>query len=134
VPSNASLERVITTSKMAALQSRRGSGSSLANLRGSLMAADNPRRGSAVGQYVLILHVWWHFLLPGNYGLPVPPDSVKFGGSSHFQPSDSRPGSGNNSGRNSPVHLPSQALQEDNQVIFTHEALLMKLFNDWTPA
>ena len=56
VPSNASLERVITTSKMAALQSRRGSGSSLANLRGSLMAADNPRRGSAVGQCVLILH------------------------------------------------------------------------------
>ena len=56
VPSNASLERVITTSKMAALQSRRGSGSSLANLRGTLMAADNPRRGSAVGQCVHILH------------------------------------------------------------------------------
>ena len=56
VPSNASLERVITTSKMAALQSRRGSGSSLANLRGSLMAADNPRRGSAVGQCVPILY------------------------------------------------------------------------------
>ena len=56
VPSNASLERVITTSKMAALQSHRGSGSSLAKLRGSLMAADNPRRGSAVGHCVLILH------------------------------------------------------------------------------
>ena len=37
VPSNTSLDRVITTSKMAALQSRRGSGSSLANLRSSLM-------------------------------------------------------------------------------------------------
>ena len=57
VPSNASIERVITTSKMAALQSRRGSGSYLANLRDSLMATDNPRRGSAVGQCVLILHI-----------------------------------------------------------------------------
>ena len=50
VPSNTSLERVITTSKMAALQARRGSGSSLTNLRSSLLAADNPRRGSAIGQ------------------------------------------------------------------------------------
>ena len=49
VPSTASLERVITTSKMAALQSRRGSGSSLAHLRNSLLTEENPRRGSAVG-------------------------------------------------------------------------------------
>ena len=49
VPSNTSLERVISTSKMAALQSRRCSGSSLANLRSSLKAEDNPRRGSALG-------------------------------------------------------------------------------------
>jgi hypothetical protein len=48
----------------------------------------------------------------------VPPDSLKFGGSSHFQPSDSQAGSVNNSGRNSPVHLPAQAWQEDNQVRF----------------
>ena len=51
VPSNTSLGRVITTSKMAALQSHWGSGSSLANLRSSLMSEDNPRRGSAL--------VWW---------------------------------------------------------------------------
>ena len=50
VPSNLSLERVITPSKMAALQARRGSGSSLTNLRSSLMADDNPRRGSAIGK------------------------------------------------------------------------------------
>ena len=43
------LERVITTSKMAALQARRGSNTSLANLKSSLMESDNPRRGSAVG-------------------------------------------------------------------------------------
>ena len=49
VPSSASLERVITSSKMAALQSRRGSGSSLAHLRNSLLAEENPRRGSAAG-------------------------------------------------------------------------------------
>ena len=49
VSSNTSLDRVITTSKMASLQSRRGSGSSLANLRSSLMAEENPRRGSALG-------------------------------------------------------------------------------------
>ena len=80
------------------------------------MAADNPRRGSAVGQCVLILYGVMSLLLTGNYGLPVPPDSTKFGGSSHFQPSDSRAGSVNNSGRNSPVYLPAQAWQEDNQV------------------
>ena len=56
VPSN--LERVITTSKMAALQARRGSGSSLSNLRSSLLADDNPRRGSAVGQ-CRAAHVWY---------------------------------------------------------------------------
>ena len=52
VPSNASLERIISTSKMAALQSRRGSNSSLANLRSSLLTEENPRRGSAVGRYI----------------------------------------------------------------------------------
>jgi len=85
-PSSASLERVITSSKMAALQSRRGSGSSLAHLRNSLLADENPRRGSAVG----------------NYGLPVPQHSAKLGGSSLFL-HHSRAGSVESSGRNSPV-------------------------------
>jgi hypothetical protein len=78
VPSTGSLEGVITRSKMAVLQSRRGSGSSLAHLR----SEDNPRRGSAVG----------------SYGLPVPQDSLKLGGSSLFL-QDSL----HSSGRNSPV-------------------------------
>ena len=67
VPSNASLERVITSSKMAALQSRRGSNSSLANLRNSLLEEENPRRGSAVGMQVNIL-----FIKPGIILLPDP--------------------------------------------------------------
>ena len=61
----------------------------------------------------------------------MPSDSIKFGGSSHFQPTDSRAGSVNNSGRNSPVHLPAQAWQEDNQVSFeetlTHVSSFVKL-------
>ena len=67
VPSNASLERVITSSKMAALQSRRGSNSSLANLRSSLLEEENPRRGSAVGMQVNIL-----LIKPGIILLPDP--------------------------------------------------------------
>ena len=47
--SNTSLERVITTSRMAALQSHRGSTASLQDLRTSLLAASNPRRGSPTG-------------------------------------------------------------------------------------
>ena len=60
VPSN--LERVITTSKMASLQARRGSGSSLTNLRNSLLADDNPRRGSAIGQ-CRTAHTWYKVAL-----------------------------------------------------------------------
>ena len=66
-PSNASLDRVITTAKMVALQSK-GSNSSLNNLRSSLATGDNPRRGSA----------------SGVYGLPVPPDNLKLGGTSNL--------------------------------------------------
>merc|ERR1719225_2400953 len=89
-------DRVITPIKMAALQGSRGS---ITDLLGqeylqSQARAGNPRRGSAIG----------------NYGRPVPPDSLKFGGSSLFQDQDGRKGgSQNNSGRNSPVHLPVQA-------------------------
>ena len=67
VASNASLERVITSSKMAALQSRRGSNSSLANLRNSLLEEENPRRGSAVGMQVNIF-----LIKPGIILLPDP--------------------------------------------------------------
>ena len=58
------------------------------------MTADNPRRGSATGVY----------------GLPVPPDSIKLGGTSHFQSEcSSRNDSPNNSGRNSPIVWHQQA-------------------------
>merc|ERR1719500_536340 len=90
VPSNASLDRVITTAKMVALQSK-GSNSSLNNLRNSLITADNPRRGSATG----------------IYGLPVPPDSLKLGGTSHFQDSPDHSGRNSPSGwAGSPAHHP----------------------------
>ena len=53
--------------QMVALQSK-GSNSSLNNLRSSLATGDNPRRGSA----------------SGVYGLPVPPDNLKLGGTSNL--------------------------------------------------
>ena len=53
------------------------------------------------------------YIIPGSYGLPVPPDSLKLGGSSLFQ-QDSRAGSDSNSGRNSPVA--ARTLAEEAQV------------------
>ena len=55
------------------------------------------------------------YILTGNYGLPVPPESLKLGGSS-FLETDSRAGSINNSGRISPIHLPASALDDCSQV------------------
>ena len=80
---------------MVALQSK-GSNSSLNNLRNSLATADNPRRGSATGVY----------------GLPVPPDNLKLGGS-HLT-GDSCAGTPNNSARNSPVCWQTPSLAKPN--------------------
>ena len=80
---------------MVALQSK-GSNSSLNNLRNSLATADNPRRGSATGVY----------------GLPVPPDNLKLGGS-HLT-GDSCTGTPNNSARNSPVCWQTPSLAKTN--------------------
>ena len=55
-------------------------------------------------------------IITGNYGLPVPPDSLKFGGSSHFR-TESRSGSVASSGRNSPVHLPAYAWEDDGPIM-----------------
>ena len=49
------------------------------------MTADNPRRGSATGQVTSQISNICDYDCAGMYGLPVPPDNLKLGGSSHFQ-------------------------------------------------
>ena len=103
--------------QMVALQSK-GSNSSLNNLRSSLATGDNPRRGSA----------------SGVYGLPVPPDNLKLGGTSNLtgergspdtansqRDLDSCTGTPNNSGRNSPVCWQTPSLAKHNRSNGDHQ-------------
>ena len=90
----------------------RGSNSSLNNLRQSLMIADNPRRGSATGVY----------------GLPVPPDNLKLGGTHIPSECNSLNDSPNNSGRNSPIGWTQHQSNHDKRKVKIFFKLLENLF------